>query len=48
MEHSKNFIKVKRFYDMKLWNEDRVRNAVTAPNPWITESEFKEITGKDF
>lgn len=48
MEHSKNFAKVKRFYDMKLWSEERVRNAVTATPAWITEAEFKEITGKDF
>lgn len=48
MEHSKNFAKVKRFYDMKLWSEARVRNAVTAAPAWITEAEFKEITGKDF
>ena len=48
MEHSKNFAQVKRFYDMKLWNEERVRNAVTATPAWITEAEFKEITGKDF
>lgn len=48
MEHSKNFTKVKRFYDMKLWSEERVRNAVTATPAWITKAEFKEITGKDF
>lgn len=28
MEHSKNYEKVKRWYDMKMWNETRVRNAV--------------------
>lgn len=48
MEHSKNFAKVKRFYDMKLWNEERVRNAVTATPAWITKSEFAEITGKPY
>ena len=48
MEHSKNFAKVKRFFDMKLWDEERVRNAVTATPAWITEAEYKEITGKDF
>lgn len=46
MEHSKNYEKVKRWYDMKMWNETRVRNAVTME--WITEAEFKEITGNDY
>lgn len=44
MEHSKNYSKVKRWYDMKMWSESRVRDAVE--NNWITESEFAEITGK--
>lgn len=48
MEHSKNFDKVKRFYNMKLWREERVRNAVTAKPAWITEAEYKEITGKEY
>jgi hypothetical protein len=48
MEHSKNFDKIKRWFDMKLWTEDRVRKAVTANPPWITADEFKEITGKDY
>ncbi len=43
MEHSKNFEKVKTWYAMGMWNEDRVRNAVKAG--WITEEEFTEITG---
>lgn len=43
MEHSKNYSKVKLWYDMKLWNEARVRNAVRML--WITEAEFEEITG---
>lgn len=46
MEHSKNYEKVKRWYDMKMWNETRVRNAVVTE--WITQDEFKEITGKDY
>lgn len=46
--HSKNFTKVKNFYDNGLWNEARVRNAVTNPksNPWITAAEYEEITGR--
>lgn len=48
--HSKNFTKVKNFYDNGLWNETRVRNAVTNPksNPWITAAEFEEITGEAY
>lgn len=46
MEHSNNYEKVKRFYNMKMWNEIRVRNAVKMK--WITEEEFKEITGKEY
>lgn len=42
MEHSKNYENVKQYYDMKMWNVDRVRNAVV--KGWITESEFTEIT----
>ena len=42
MEHSKNYEKVKRFYDIGMWNDARVRNAVL--KRWITESEFTEIT----
>ena len=33
MEHSKNFKKVKDYYDDKLWDERRVRLAV---GRWIT------------
>ncbi len=46
MEHSKNYNKVKNWFNMKMWNEVRVRNAVTMG--WITEEEFTEITGKEF
>ena len=43
MEHSKNYDKVKGFYNRKLWDLTRVRNAVV--KGWITEEEFAEITG---
>lgn len=43
--HSEKFGKVMNYYDLGLWNEDKVRAAV---GKWITEEEFKEITGKDF
>lgn len=46
MKHSKNYDKVKNYYSMKLWDENRVRNAVV--KGWITEEEFAEITGKDY
>ncbi len=46
MEHSKNYEKVKRFYSMKMWGLNRVRNAVTMK--WITEIEFTEITGEAY
>lgn len=46
MEHSKNYDKVKRWYDMNMWNETRVRNAVE--KEWITEAEFTEITGLEY
>lgn len=44
-EHSKNFEKVRDYYNQGLWDITRVRNAV---GKWITEEEFKEITGEDF
>ena len=39
---SKNYNKVKSYWDRKLWDETRVRNAVE--KGWITEEEFEEIT----
>ena len=44
--HSKNYEKVKKYWDEGLWNEQRVRNAVS--KGWITEDEFREITGKAY
>lgn len=46
MEHSKNFAKVNSFYERKLWDENRVRNAVKMG--WITDEEFREITGTEY
>ena len=43
MGRSKNYDAVKRWYDMGLWNETRVRNAVKMG--WITADEFEQITG---
>lgn len=44
--HSKNFEKVKRYYDSGLWNKEAVRNAVL--RGWITEEEYEEIVGEPF
>lgn len=50
MQHSKNFEKVKMYYDTGVWDKDKVRKMVTNPKsgPWITEDEYKEITGEDY
>lgn len=39
---SKNFDKVKYYYDHKLWRIERVHAAV---GKWITEEEYTKITG---
>ena len=45
VEHSKNFEKVKKYYDEGVWDIHRVYNAV---GRWITAEEYKEITGEDY
>lgn len=45
MEHSKNFNKVKQYYDLELWSMQKVESAV---GKWITKAEFEEITGQPF
>lgn len=42
VEHSKNFTKVKGYYDKGLWDITKVWNSV---GKWITEAEYEEITG---
>jgi hypothetical protein len=42
---SKNYNKVKNYYDKKLWNEAMVKNAVA--KGWVTEEECKEILGDE-
>lgn len=42
MEHSKNYDKVKTYYERGMWSENRVRAAV---GKWITEEECAEILG---
>lgn len=44
--HSKNYTKVKAYYDNGWWTIDMVRNAVV--KEWITEEEFTEITGQPY
>lgn len=42
MEHSKNYDKVKTYYERGMWSENRVRAAV---GKWITAEECAEIIG---
>lgn len=39
---SKNYNKVKDYYDKSLWTIDMLKNAVV--KTWITADEFKAIT----
>ncbi|MCH5213322.1 MAG: XkdX family protein [Oscillospiraceae bacterium] len=43
---SKNYEKVKKWYDKGIWNETMCRNAVVMG--WITPEEFTEITGEEY
>ena len=43
---SEKFYKIKEYYDLGIWSEKNVRNAVV--KEWITAEEFKLITGKDY
>lgn len=45
MEHSKNFEKVKYYYDHGDWSKAMVHNAV---GKWITPAEYEEITGEKY
>lgn len=45
MEHSKNFEKVKNYYDRGMWSKARVYAAV---GKWITTEEYEEITGEEY
>ena len=44
--HSKNFEKVKNYYDNGLWSIHRVHEAVL--KGWITEAEYTEITNEPY
>jgi len=43
---SNKFNIVKQYYDAKLWNISRVKNAVL--KGWITSNEYELITGEVF
>lgn len=43
---SKNYNKVKEYYDKSLWTIDMLKNAVI--KTWITAEEFKTITGQTY
>ena len=43
---SKMYEKVKKYYDIGLWSEERVRNMVI--RGIITEEEYKDIIGKEY
>lgn len=43
---SKNFKKIKEYYDNGLWNEVRVRNMVV--KGVLTENEYFAIVGKSY
>lgn len=45
-KHSKNYAKVKKYYDDGKWTKKMVYNAVN--KGWITEEEYKEIVGEDY
>lgn len=45
MEHSKNYDKVKMYYNTNRWSLSMLKRAI---NKWITIEEFKEITNINF
>ena len=45
MSKSKNYNKVKEYYDRGLWSKTRVYNAV---GKWISADEYQEITGEEY
>lgn len=47
MEHSKNFETIKYYYDVGLWDKERVYNVVGKKNG-ITPEEYEEITGEPY
>lgn len=46
MTHSKDFEKIKKYYDQGLWSKERVYNMVGKGK--ITAEEYEEITGEAY
>ena len=46
MGHSKNFEKIKKWYDQGLWSKEQVKKAVAKGQ--ITPAEYEEITGEPY
>lgn len=46
MEHSKDFEKIKGYYDRGLWSKERVYNMVG--KGYITPEEYEEIVGEEY
>ena len=46
MNHSKNFEKIKKWYDQGLWSKDKVAQAVVKGQ--ITPEEYEEIVGEPY
>ena len=46
MNHSKNFEKIKKWYDSGLWSKEQVKKAVVKGQ--ITAAEYQEITGEPY
>lgn len=44
--HSKDFEKIKRYYDNRFWTKKMVKNAVVKGK--ITAEEYEEITGDPY
>ena len=44
-EYSKNFEKIKKYYDAGFWKNSQVKNAVIKE---ITAEEYEEITGEKY
>lgn len=42
---SKNYNKVKTYYDLGLWSKEKVKNVV---GKWITLEEYELITGEPY
>lgn len=45
--HSQNFLKIKNYYDTRLWTIEKVK-AVVGKRLGITAEEFFEITGQEY